>query len=101
MATKLSSNQIQKELSKLNSELDEAWTVKDGKLHKQFVFDSFQSAFDWMTCVAKAAEEMDHHPDWANSYKKVTVDLITHCDHGITQLDFRLASKMEELFKKD
>jgi 4a-hydroxytetrahydrobiopterin dehydratase len=98
MATKLSSNQIQEKLARLNT----GWIIKDGKLHKQFVFDSFQEAFDWMGKVAKISEEIDHHPDWSNSYKKVTVDLITHCDHGITELDFMLAKKMEKIvnFKK-
>jgi 4a-hydroxytetrahydrobiopterin dehydratase len=93
MTAKLSDKQIQEELAKLGS----GWIVKAGRLHKQFVFGSFQQAFDWMSKVAKIAEEMDHHPDWSNSYTKVTVDLTTHCDHGLTHKDFTLAKKMEEL----
>jgi 4a-hydroxytetrahydrobiopterin dehydratase len=40
---------------------------------------------------------MNHHPEWFNVYKKVTVHLTTHEAGGITELDFTLARKMNEL----
>jgi 4a-hydroxytetrahydrobiopterin dehydratase len=40
---------------------------------------------------------MNHHPDWCNVYRRVTVDLSTHDAGGITELDFKLAARMDEL----
>jgi 4a-hydroxytetrahydrobiopterin dehydratase len=40
---------------------------------------------------------MDHHPEWFNVYSKVVVDLTTHSAGGITELDFELARKMNNL----
>lgn len=83
----------------LQTRLDQTagWVILEGKLHKQFQFDSFVSAFGWMTSVALIAETMGHHPEWRNVYNRVTVDLITHDAGGITELDFTLAKRMDTL----
>lgn len=88
----LSSDALRLALSDLN-----AWTVVNGKLHKKFVFNNFVEAFGFMTKVAFWAEKLDHHPDWSNVYKTVTVDLITHDAKGITELDIKLAKQMDLL----
>lgn len=84
--------------------LDEAlaslpgWQVKEGKLHKQYKFDSFAAAIGWMVSVAVEADKMDHHPEWHNVYGRVTVDLVTHdLDNTISSYDVALAKKMEAL----
>ncbi len=76
------------------SELD-SWKMLNGKLHKVFVFGNFVEAFAFMTKVALWAEKLDHHPEWSNVYKTVTVDLTTHDAKGITELDIKLAKKMD------
>ena len=68
------------------------WSVVDGKLHREYKFPDFTHAFGFMAAVATVAEKMDHHPDWSNVYKRVTVDLSTHDAGGITELDFQLAA---------
>ncbi len=73
------------------------WQLLEGRLHKTFSFESFVPAFAFMTAVALAAEKLDHHPDWSNSYRTVTVDLRTHSAGGVTALDLALAQRMEEL----
>lgn len=73
------------------------WSVEQGKLHRQFQFPSFVEAFGFMSSVALVAESMGHHPEWFNVYNRVTVDLTTHDAGGITDLDVKLASKMNEL----
>ncbi len=40
---------------------------------------------------------MNHHPEWFNVYNKVSVNLTTHDAGGITELDFQLAKKMNQL----
>ena len=89
------------ELNKLNDALDihEHWILSEGKLTKTFKFKSFISAFGWMSQAAIWAEKLNHHPEWFNVYNKVEVQLITHDVNGISELDFRLAEKMQLLFK--
>ena len=73
------------------------WTVRDGKLHREFKFADFSAAFGFMTSVALVAEKADHHPEWSNVYNRVVVDLMTHDAGGITELDLKLAETMERL----
>lgn len=73
------------------------WSVGNGKLHREYVFDNFVQAFGFMTQVALVAERADHHPEWFNVYRKVIVDLSTHEAGGITERDFDLARKMEAI----
>jgi 4a-hydroxytetrahydrobiopterin dehydratase len=51
-----------------------------------------------MTRVALVAEAMNHHPEWSNVWNKVVFDLVTHSVKGISDLDFVLAEKIEEIF---
>jgi 4a-hydroxytetrahydrobiopterin dehydratase len=76
----------------------EGWQESaDGKsLVKSFKFKTFGAAFAFMTRAALAAEKMDHHPDWTNVYNRVDVRLSTHSAGGVTELDVKLAKKMNE-----
>jgi 4a-hydroxytetrahydrobiopterin dehydratase len=74
------------------------WTVVNGNLHRVFEFKDFSAAFGFMTRAAIAAEKMNHHPDWSNSWNKVTVDLCTHSAGGLTKNDFDLAAAMQQIF---
>jgi 4a-hydroxytetrahydrobiopterin dehydratase len=77
-----------------------AWAVKGGKLHREYKFPDFAHAFGMMATAAPLIEKMDHHPEWANVYNRVTVDLSTHDAGGITQKDFDLAALLEGIAKK-
>ncbi len=93
MATeKLSPEAIEVRLDRLGS-----WSIKNGKLHKDYVFESFAHAFSFMTGVALAAEAMNHHPEWFNVYNRVAIDLTTHDAGGISAKDFELAAKADAL----
>ncbi len=74
-----------------------AWTLKGGKLHREFRFAGFSEAFGFMARAALFAEKIDHHPDWTNVWNKVSVSLDTHDAGGITELDFRLAAEMDRI----
>ncbi|MBL8325718.1 MAG: 4a-hydroxytetrahydrobiopterin dehydratase [Rubrivivax sp.] len=76
------------------------WALRAGKLHRRFVFDDFAAAFGFMASVALVAERMKHHPEWANVYNQVEVDLVTHDAGGVTELDFALAARMSALFSR-
>jgi 4a-hydroxytetrahydrobiopterin dehydratase len=87
----MSEEQLRAELPKIKG-----WELRDGKLHKTFQFADFIQAWGFMSRVALIAQAMDHHPDWSNVYKTVTVDLSTHDAGGVTSLDLELARKMDQ-----
>ena len=91
-AKKLSDAQIQ-----ANLEHVDGWTIEDGKLHKEFQFDNFISAFGFMAQLALVAESMNHHPEWFNVYNRVTIDLTTHDAGGISELDFQWAKQADSI----
>lgn len=66
-------------------------------LQKCFVFKNFVEAFGFMTQAAIWAEKWNHHPEWSNVYKTVSVTLTTHDDGGLTEKDVKLAHKMDEI----
>ena len=76
---------------------DAGWTVADTKATKTFTFGNFIEAFGWMTSVAITAEKLNHHPEWFNVYKTVEVTLTTHDTGGLSDLDLKLAKRMDAL----
>lgn len=76
------------------------WKEQKDKLYKKFDFADFSEAFAFMMQVALAAEKMNHHPTWKNTYNKVEIWLNTH-DAGdtITEKDHKLAKKIDDLIK--
>lgn len=71
--------------------------AEDGRsISKSFKFAGFPQAFGFMTQAALAAEKLDHHPEWFNVYSRVDVTLTTHSAGGLTELDFRLAARMDK-----
>ncbi len=75
------------------------WALTDGRdaIAKTFEFKNFIEAFGWMTRAAIWAEKWNHHPEWSNVYKTVEVTLTTHDAGGLTELDIKLARKMDAL----
>lgn len=71
--------------------------TKTQTISREFVFADFQQAFEFMKRCAVYAEEIDHHPDWSNSWNKVFVSLTTHSAKQLTDLDIRLAKRMDVL----
>jgi 4a-hydroxytetrahydrobiopterin dehydratase len=84
------------EIEEALEELD-SWAVESGKLHREYRFTDFVQAFGFMAQVALLAERSSHHPEWANVYNRVVVDLTTHEARGITQKDLDLAREMEQI----
>jgi 4a-hydroxytetrahydrobiopterin dehydratase len=92
-AKKLTEAEVQALLPKLPG-----WRVVNGKLHQEYVCKDFVAAFGNMTRVALVAEAMNHHPEWFNVWNKVVIDLTTHSVKGISDYDFVLAEKIEDIF---
>jgi 4a-hydroxytetrahydrobiopterin dehydratase len=75
------------------------WTLsEDGTaLSKTFTFANFVEAWGFMSRAAIWAEKLNHHPEWSNVYKTVEVRLTTHDTGGLSDLDAKLAQKMDAL----
>lgn len=79
--------------------LADGWTMAEGRdaIRKEYEFRNFVEAFGWMTRAALHAEKLDHHPEWSNVWNRVAVTLITHDCDGLSDLDIRLARRMDAL----
>ncbi len=75
------------------------WTEVEGRdaITRTYTFANFVEAFGFMARAALEAEKMGHHPEWLNVYKTVEVTLSTHDAGGLTELDTKLAAKMDAL----
>lgn len=92
---KLTDRQVAAALRRLNG-----WSHEAGRLRKALKFRDFGEAFGFMVQVAMAADRLNHHPDWCNSYNRVTIDLTTHEAGGITARDIELARRIEEILAR-
>lgn len=92
----LNDQEIRDHLAQINS----VWMVKEEFLHCELLFKDFVNAFSFMTAVALVAEKSGHHPNWTNTYNKVSIDLNTHDAGGITTKDFDLAKVIDNHYKK-
>ena len=79
--------------------LASGWVFCDNRdaIQKQFIFENFTAAFQWMTGVAIEAEKLGHHPEWSNVYRTVDVVLTTHDIGGLSELDVALATRMDAM----
>lgn len=77
------------------------WREVDGRdaITRTFRFADFNAAFGFMTRAALVAEKMDHHPEWSNVYRTVSVTLTSHDAGGVTDRDIRLAEAMDRIAK--
>jgi 4a-hydroxytetrahydrobiopterin dehydratase len=89
MRQKLSDLEIQRALGGLAG-----WARRGDALTKTFIFERFADGIAFVGRVAKAADEMDHHPDIDIRYTKVTMMLSTHDAGGITSSDLKLAERI-------
>lgn len=79
--------------------LQSGWQMVEARdaITKSFEFKNFVEAFGWMTRASLWAEKWNHHPEWFNVYRTVEVTLSTHDAGGLTELDIKLAKKMDQL----
>lgn len=65
---------------------------------RKFVFKNFKEVLDFVNKVGRLAEAEDHHPDiLIHNYKKVDITLSTHSIGGLSENDFILAAKINQL----
>jgi 4a-hydroxytetrahydrobiopterin dehydratase len=86
------------EIKRYLPKLKKGWeAVENKKLRKLFKFKNFVETMGFVNQVALIAQAEDHHPDLQVSFSKVVLELWTHAAKGITENDFVLAAKIDEL----
>jgi len=79
------------------------WDIKREGIHKiskQFKFKNFKESMEFVNQVADTAEEEGHHPDIYISWNVVKLILYTHAIEGLSENDFIMASKIDDLYKE-
>jgi 4a-hydroxytetrahydrobiopterin dehydratase len=84
------------EIKNLLQQINE-WEDTDKEIFKNFEFQNFQEALDFVNKVGEIAENEEHHPDiLLHSYKKVKIALSTHAIDGLSENDFIVAAKIDK-----
>lgn len=87
------------EARKLLPELEQDWMLIDGgrMLARTFNFKDFVETMKFVNKIADIAEEEQHHPDLSIAYNVLSIELMTHAINGLSENDFILAAKIDEL----
>ena len=88
---KLSDQEITERLRGLNG-----WTRNGDAIEKQFTFEGFPAAVEFVRRLVPGAEQADHHPDITINYKRVTLSYSTHSEGGLTAKDFAGAKRADQ-----
>ena len=83
-------------IARLKEELP-TWSYEDGWIRRKYKTSGWKGTLMVVNTVGHLAEAAWHHPDLAVSYAFVTVKLVNHAAKGITEKDFQLARKIEEV----
>lgn len=73
------------------------WEMIGNEITKEFKFNNFKEAMEFVQKVGEEAEREHHHPDILIKYSKVIITLTTHSAKGLTYKDFKLAKIIEQL----
>ena len=92
---RLSDKEIINELSLLND-----WVLNDNQITKVYKLDSFLEVMSLANLVSDKSEQIDHHPKMIIDFNQIEFLITTHSEGGITNLDFLLASFIEETYSE-
>jgi len=82
--------------SRLMEQLD-GWSFEQGHLAKSYHFPNFAAALEFVNRIGAISEEQSHHPDVYMTWGKVSLEIWTHKIDGLTESDFILAAKFDEV----
>ncbi len=89
---RLSDEEIEERLGGL-----EGWSREEDTIVKEFDRKNFKGSVDFLNEVTPIAEDMNHHPDVSISWATVRLSITNHAEGGLTEADFELAAKVDEL----
>ena len=77
---------------------DAVWRQEGESLVREYEFKDFAEAMAFVNRVADAAEEANHHPDiLLHGWNKVRLSLMTHSEGGLTENDFAMAARFDDV----
>lgn len=86
------------EITQFKKKVSYNWKViDDKKIRKEFPFENFKRGMAFAQNVALIADNEDHHPDMCIHYSSVEVELSTYKIGGLTENDFIMAAKIDEI----
>jgi 4a-hydroxytetrahydrobiopterin dehydratase len=92
MAETLNDDEIESRLKRL------AWERDGDAIVREWRFEDFAEAVEFVNRVAEEAEEANHHPDiWLHGWNKVKLSLTNHSAGGLTDPDFEMAVRFDKL----
>lgn len=78
--------------------ISDEWNVlEDKKIRRDLKFKDFRENMKFVNEVAELAEDEGHHPDLCISYNKLEMTLTTHAINGLSENDFIMAAKIDEM----
>jgi 4a-hydroxytetrahydrobiopterin dehydratase len=87
------------EIISYNKQLNNSWQIIDDmKITKEFNFDNYMENIDFVMQVAQLAEDESHHPVMHVFFSKTEIELWTHAILGLSENDFILAAKIDDLY---
>ena len=75
----------------------DGWERAGDAIQKTFERGDFVGSVDFVKSLVEPAEDMGHHPDLSISWDKVEVTITTHAAGGLTENDFELAKRIDQL----
>jgi 4a-hydroxytetrahydrobiopterin dehydratase len=75
----------------------DGWSREEDAIVKEFDRGNFKGSVDFLNEITPIAEDMNHHPDVFISWSKVRLSITNHAEGGLTNADFELAGKVDEL----
>jgi 4a-hydroxytetrahydrobiopterin dehydratase len=75
----------------------DGWERQGDAIRKTFERGDFVGSVDFVKALVEPAEDMGHHPDLSISWSEVEVTITTHSEGGLTENDFKLAARIDDL----
>ena len=89
---------VAEEVEKYLSQISGWKAMENKKIHREFRFKDFKEAMGFVNKVGDLAENEGHHPDiYLHGWNNVRIELSTHAIGGLSENDFILAAKINEL----
>jgi 4a-hydroxytetrahydrobiopterin dehydratase len=89
---KLANQEIQNKMKEIPN-----WRLENDAIVRDWSFNDFSEAMDFINQIARLAENHDHHPELFNVYNKVSLKFSTHDAGGLTNRDFKIAQDIDNL----
>ena len=86
------------ELVRYAEQLPDWKIVEEHHVAKSFLFTDFKTALDFVNRLGAVAEQEGHHPDLCLAWGKVDVQIYTHKIRGLTESDFVMAAKIDQVY---